>query len=797
MKYWKTTFFLTVFLLFAGILGFFSSDRSTVYAATKSDYQFDFGGNGTQSGFTGVSASDGYDQSKGYGFHETGNVANVSASGTGELSDAVQFKTTNATNTFDVDLPNGLYEITVILGNTNRTSVWAEGCLQIINMTGNNATHTLQLPVTDGQLNIRATAGKDGYAYTMSALKIKKVSDDPTLPPTIWICGDSTVCNYYPLNSSTQAGWGQVLDQYIDTSKWQIRNLAASGQYAKGFVDAGQFDPVLNYGKKGDIYIISIGINDTNYSNETEYYDTVTDMTKKALAKEIQVYLVKQQGRADDISRSKLLTGRWFGGALDKIGTEQNVPVIDLFNLAQDYFLSIGQEKTYDLYMDKSDGSKDTLHPNREGAKVLAKLVAEQLNLSGSSETPSTPSEPSTPDVDPNPDEKRYYASDAAYTEGWLETEHAGFRGKGYVNLANKVGSTITWHVRAEKKGNYLCTFRIASGSQNDRPMMLTVNQGSDQWKQSFLPTGAYTTWEERGIVLPLRAGVNRIQAVSLTDEGSPNFDYLKIELTDEPIAETYDPNASETPSEPVTASAPTIYIAGDSTCQSYRASYAPQQGWGYYLKDYVKTGYNVENHAIAGRSSKSFYDNGRLQTILDKIQANDYLLIQFGINDSASSNAERYAPVCGNVSNPTTGSFEYYIKFYVEGAKEHQATPVLISPTLGLKAYSNGKFVSSYTNYANAMKNIADHYQIPYIDLNSLMVDDYNKIGYDKAKLYHLAGVVDGSTDGTHFSEEGAQNAAKLVCGKLNSILPDSSFKTNAYFFQPNPLWNFLSKAA
>lgn len=790
MKHWKTTFFLTTLLLFfTGIAGLTSYPSTVAYAATG-NYQFDFGNKGTQNGFIGVSASDAYDSNKGYGFHETGNMANVSAAGSGELSDAVQFKSTATSNTFDVDLPNGLYEITVYLGNTTRTSVWAEGCLQIINMTGNNAKHTLLLPVTDGQLNIMATAGKANYPFTMSALTIKKISDDATLPPTIWICGDSTVCNYYPLDSSTQAGWGQVLDQYIDTSKWQIRNMAASGQYAKGFVDAGQFAPILKYGKKGDIYIISIGINDTNYSNETEYYDTVTSMTKQALEKGMQVYLVKQQGRSKDISRNKLLTGRWFGGSLDKIGQEQNVPVIDLFNLAQNYFLSIGQDETLKLYMEN-----DELHPNREGAKVLAKLVSEQLNLSGSATTPSTPSvsptpsaspEPSEPDVDPNPNEKRYYAIYASYTEGVQEDYNKGYRGKAYVNLDNKVGSSITWHVRAKKAGNYLCTFRIANGSANDRSMMLTVNQGKEQWLQPFLTTGSYTTWQERGIVLPLRTGVNKIKAVSTTSEGAPNFDYLKIEQTDEPIAETYDPNTTdkpeENPSTPDTTGTHTIYIAGDSTCQSYRASYAPQQGWGYYLLNHIKSGYKVENRAIAGRSSKSFYDNGRLTTILNEIQKEDYLLVQFGINDSAAGNAERYAPVCGSVDHATEGSFEFYIKYYVEGAISHGATPVLISPTLGLKAYSNGKFVNSYTNYGDAMKNIASYYNVPYIDLNSLMVADYNNIGYDKAKLYHLSGVVSGSNDGTHFCEAGAENAASLVASKLNDILGASSTRTTSY---------------
>ena len=109
-------------------------------------------------------------------------------------------------------------------------------------------------------------------------------------------------------------------------------------------------------------------------------------------------------------------------------------------------------------------------------------------------------------------------------------------------------------------------------------------------------------------------------------------------------------------------------------------------QGWGYYLKNYFSSNVTVDNRAIAGRSSKSFYDNGRLTSILNQIKPGDYLLIDFGINDDSAANAERYAPVCGNVDNPKTGSFEYYMTFYIKGALDKGATPILMSPTLSIK---------------------------------------------------------------------------------------------------------------
>lgn len=103
--------------------------------------------------------------------------------------------------------------------------------------------------------------------------------------------------------------------------------------------------------------------------------------------------------------------------------------------------------------------------------------------------------------------------------------------------------------------GNYLCTFHIANGSANDRSMMITVNSGNDKWKQSFLTTGAWTAWEERAIVLPLIAGINRIRLQSNTAEDGPNFDYLRLTRTDEPVPDVYDPSQEQTVQQPVSES--------------------------------------------------------------------------------------------------------------------------------------------------------------------------------------------------------------------------------------------------
>lgn len=286
---------------------------------------------------------------------------------------------------------------------------------------------------------------------------------------------------------------------------------------------------------------------------------------------------------------------------------------------------------------------------NADGTVNLADCIAMQqyLILRNSFETTSNQS-------------GLYYAIDASYYRGTEESVNEGYTDKAYVNLDNCVGSFLEWTVTVPETGNYLCMFRTANGGTSNRAIKIEVNGASDYWMQDFLTTSSWTSWVARGIVLPLTAGTNVIRMTSMTEDGAPNLDTLYLERIEEPIAEIYVPKEDEE-DDPADDSACTIYIAGDSTVQTYRESYAPQQGWGAYLQDYLSENYVVSNHAIAGRSSKSFYDNGRLDTILDEMQEGDYLLVQFAINDSTYNNAERYTPVCGTIPGEE-GRYEYYL---------------------------------------------------------------------------------------------------------------------------------------
>ena len=124
---------------------------------------------------------------------------------------------------------------------------------------------------------------------------------------------------------------------------------------------------------------------------------------------------------------------------------------------------------------------------------------------------------------------------------------------------------------------------------------------------------------------------------------------------------------------------------------------------------------------------------------IANSLKKGDYVMIQFAINDAGASNADRYAPVCGNVDAPTAGSYEWYMTEFIKATLEKEATPILMSCTLSAKSYSNGSFSTSYGNYSQACRDLATKYSVPYIDVNGIMADHYNSVGYDTAVSYHM----------------------------------------------------------
>ena len=98
-----------------------------------------------------------------------------------------------------------------------------------------------------------------------------------------------------------------------------------------------------------------------------------------------------------------------------------------------------------------------------------------------------------------------------------------------------------------------------------------------------------------------------------------------------------------------------TIYWAGDSTVKENSILTYPQTGMGQVFGRFVRRlEVRVENHAENGRSTKSFLEEGRLETIRERMQPGDFLFIQFGHNDEKAEDPARYTSPARRGANAT-----------------------------------------------------------------------------------------------------------------------------------------------
>ncbi|MEK4274409.1 rhamnogalacturonan lyase family protein [Paenibacillus sp. FSL R7-0026] len=239
---------------------------------------------------------------------------------------------------------------------------------------------------------------------------------------------------------------------------------------------------------------------------------------------------------------------------------------------------------------------------------------------------------------------------------------------------------------------------------------------------------------------------------------------------------------------EKVAGAATTIYMAGDSTMQSYSEMQAPQEGWGQQFGRYFSNGAVIVNDAIGGRSSKSFMVDGRLDTILQRIKPGDFFFISFGHNDASAGIPDRYA---------SPEDYKVYLTRYVNGAKQRGATPVLLTP-VGRRDFNTvtQEFNVSFPAYVQAAKEVAEELGVPLIDLSKLSIAYYDKIGNtatEKVFLYANPGEYpkypNGINDNTHFSSHGAQKIAGLVAGAVKDMeLSISSLVIDPDITEPEP---------
>lgn len=220
-----------------------------------------------------------------------------------------------------------------------------------------------------------------------------------------------------------------------------------------------------------------------------------------------------------------------------------------------------------------------------------------------------------------------------------------------------------------------------------------------------------------------------------------------------------------------------TILIASDSTAANYGTGKYPQTGWGQMLACGLSPNVRVSNHAMGGRSTRTFLSEGRWERLLGDVMPGDTVLIQFGHNDQARNKPERWAPAQTDYRNN--------LMRFIWDVRTAGGTPVLVTPVARRSFGPDGKAQADYPDYSGVMRQLSADLHVPLIDLESLSRVWLDKIGAEGAKAYYLhytpqdgiAAFPKGISDDTHFNELGARQVANLVAGGLKQLdLPIST---------------------
>ncbi|MCG6495651.1 carbohydrate-binding protein [Kitasatospora sp. A2-31] len=122
-----------------------------------------------------------------------------------------------------------------------------------------------------------------------------------------------------------------------------------------------------------------------------------------------------------------------------------------------------------------------------------------------------------------------YQAEEARIVQGTIDTDHAGFSGKGFLNLGPADGSYAEWTVPAAAASAATLDLTYANGTGADRPMDVTVNGARVATGRVFPPTAGWDTWSTTSLPIALKAGANTVRVTSTTAAGGPHLDRITV----------------------------------------------------------------------------------------------------------------------------------------------------------------------------------------------------------------------------------------------------------------------------
>lgn len=241
-----------------------------------------------------------------------------------------------------------------------------------------------------------------------------------------------------------------------------------------------------------------------------------------------------------------------------------------------------------------------------------------------------------------------------------------------------------------------------------------------------------------------------------------------------------------------------TVFMIGDSTMANKPLDKENQErGWGQMLPIYLEGAIKVDNHAVNGRSSKSFINEGRWEKVREQIRPGDYVIIQFGHNDEKPKEDRHTDP---------GSTFDDNLKKFVNETREKGGKPILMNSIVrrnfpvgdavaedtddlrktwkkNINNYpAEGKIlVDTHGDYIVAPRNVAKELDVPFVDMNALTHELVQDLGPDNSRALFMWMPVgkyefapEGRIDNTHLNVYGGIVVSRLAVNGLAEAVPE-----------------------
>lgn len=215
-----------------------------------------------------------------------------------------------------------------------------------------------------------------------------------------------------------------------------------------------------------------------------------------------------------------------------------------------------------------------------------------------------------------------------------------------------------------------------------------------------------------------------------------------------------------------------TLFVCGDSTAATKDISKgSPERGWGHVLQPFFDPAeVIVENHAVNGRSTKSFVTLGHWAKVEERMKPGDYVFIEFGHNDTKESDTVRFT---------TPEQYGRNLERFIEITRSKGATPVLLTQVCR-RWWKQGELADSHGDYLKECHAVAERTGVLFIDAEKLTRDWLTPLGDEGSQKYFMnlppyvyPAFPEGKTDNTHFVTAGARIVAKMICEEIERVIP------------------------